>query len=87
MKITKTQLQNIIKEQAKKIIKEDIELPQKDGWYWILIDGYNSPTPCWFSDDEDGGYFLPGGMGDSSSMGIYKNDIVKVGPEIIEPIF
>ena len=60
----------------------DVEFPTKSGWFWVLVDGYENPTPCWFSyseDDEDC-YFLPGGMGDSSSMGLYR-----AGPEIIEP--
>ena len=33
-----------------------IELPEKNGWYWIRMKGYNIGTPCWFSkdiDDED----------------------------------
>jgi len=59
--------------------------PSKDGWYWVLIDGYDKPTPCWFMLQSN--CFLPGGMGDSSSMGLYESDIKKVGPEIIEPNF
>jgi len=31
--------------------------------------------------------FLPAGLGDSSSMGIYLDEIVKIGPEINEPLF
>lgn len=67
----------------------DIELPKKSGWYWVLIYGYDNPTPCWYSysKDESDCCFLPGGMGDSSSTGLYKIDISKVGSEIIVPIF
>jgi len=61
------------------------KLPTKSGWYWVLIDGYDDPTPCWYMDDLE--CFLPGGLGDSSSMGLYKDDIEKVGPEIEVPIF
>ena len=59
-------------------------------WYWIYIDGYNKPTPCWLSIDRydiNDSYFLPGGMGDGSSMGLYSRDVDRVGPEIIEPKF
>ena len=68
------------------------KLPIKSGWYWVLIDGYDTPTPCWYNapnpdDQDDDGYFLPVRMGDSSDSGLYENDIEKVGPEIIEPIF
>ena len=71
-------------------MKEKLELPIKDGWYWVLIKGYEIGTPCWFSksdDEEDDSYFLAGGMGDSSSSGIYADEIEKIGPEIIEPKF
>jgi len=63
--------------------------PNKSGWYWILIDGYYSPTPCWFDlrDNSEDNCFLPGGLGDSSSMGIYINEITSIGPEIIVPKF
>jgi len=61
------------------------KLPTKSGWYWVLIDGYDTPTPCWYMDDLN--CFLPGGLGDSSSMGLYEDDIEKVGPEIEVPIF
>ena len=75
-----------------KIIKisEQLELPTKNGWYWVMIDGYDIPTPCWFSYDESNpeySYFLPGGMGDSSSTGLYLRDLIKIGPEIEEPTF
>lgn len=66
------------------------DLPKSDGWYWILMDGYEDPTPCWYQYDRDEphmSYFLPGGMGDSSSMGIYMEDIEKIGSEIIVPLF
>lgn len=61
-------------------------LPEKCGWFWVLIDGYINPTPCWYSGPRNGDdeYFLPGGMGDSSSNGLYIDDIQKIGPEIIE---
>ena len=64
------------------------ELPLENGWYWILIDGYETPTPCWFSldiNDKNDSYFLPGGMGDSSSMGLYVDDIIRVIERIVEP--
>ena len=68
------------------------ELPKKSGWYWVLIEGYDTPHPCWFSrvdqwnNPEKDSYFLPGGLGDASSMGIYLDEIEKIGPEIEEPI-
>lgn len=71
-------------------ISEQLELPTKNGWYWVMIDGYDIPTPCWFSYDESNpeySYFLPGGMGDSSSTGLYLRDLTKIGPEIEEPTF
>ena len=61
------------------------KLPNKSGWFWVLIDGYDEPTPCWYMDDLQ--CFLPGGLGDSSSMGIYEDEIEKVGPEIVVPNF
>ena len=64
---------------------QNLKLPNKSGWFWVLIDGYDEPTPCWYMDDEQ--CFLPAGLGDSSSMGIYEDEIVKVGPEIIVPDF
>lgn len=65
-----------------------LQFPTKDGWYWVLIDGWTTPTPCWFmSGSGDEGCFLPGGMGDSSSTGLYREDISKIGPEITQPIF
>jgi hypothetical protein len=66
------------------------DLPTTNGWYWVLIDGYNDPTPCWYyywKSNPVESYFLPGGMGDSSSMGLFINDIQKIGPEIIVPFF
>jgi hypothetical protein len=75
------------------MVDKKMILPEKSGWYWVLIDGYDSPTPCWFSrvdnwNDPDGdSYFLPGGMGDSSSMGLYIDDLEEIGPEIIVPKF
>ena len=40
--------------------------PTKSGWYWVLLDGYDSPTPCWYKHDpydaDDERCFLPGGM-------------------------
>ncbi len=61
------------------------KLPSKTGWYWVLITGYNTPTPCWYMNESE--CFLPGGLGDSSSMGLYQDDIEKVGPEIVVPLF
>jgi hypothetical protein len=75
-------------------INDPKKLPQKSGWYWVLIKGYDEPTPCWymgpdsFSSYEKGDEcFLPGGMGDSSSNGIYIDEIERIGPEIIVPNF
>lgn len=67
----------------------ELEFPSKSGWYWVVIDGYDTPTPCWFShsEDMDDCHFLPAGLGDSSSDGLYMDDIYKIGPEIIEPKF
>ena len=59
--------------------------PSKTGWYWVLIDGYKKPIPCWYTQGTD--YFLPAGLGDGSSMGLYEDEIEKVGPEIIQPEF
>ena len=73
---------------------ENLNIPTKSGWYWILIKGYKEPTPCWYmgpdsfySYEEGDENFLPGGMGDSSSNGIYMDEIERVGPEIIVPNF
>lgn len=66
------------------------DLPTTNGWYWVLIDGYNEPTPCWYyywKSNPERSYFLPGGMGDSSSMGLDISEIKKIGPEIIVPFF
>ena len=52
------------------------KLPNKSGWFWVLIDGYNKPTPCWYMNDLQ--CFLLGGLGDSSSMGIYEDEIEKL---------
>jgi hypothetical protein len=71
--------------------QKQLNYPSVDGWYWVLVDGYKRPIPCWYMKTShpdpkgDPGCFLPGGMGDSSSTGLYSNDISKIGPEIIEP--
>lgn len=67
--------------------KENI--PQKSGWYWVLIKNPNEPKPCWFMYCDEPKYscFLPGGLGDSSSMGLYQDYIETIGPEINVPIF
>lgn len=72
-----------------KKVFENVEFPTESGWYWVLLKGYDSPTPCWYmhSNDYDDRCFLPGGMGDSSSMGVYSDDIDRVGPEIQVPNF
>jgi len=60
----------------------------KDGsWHWLLLDGYDWYMPCLFmkGQDPEDSCFLPGGLGDSSSMGIYADEIEKIGPEIIAP--
>lgn len=65
------------------------DFPQKSGWYWVLLDGYECPTPCWFvkAQQSDDDCFIPAGLGDTSRDGIYAEDIDRVGPEIIEPEF
>ena len=73
-----------------KKVFEKMEIPKKEGWYWILLDGYDSPTPCWLMIDKrdpENSCFLPAGLGDSSRDGIYMNEIKKIGPEIVEPKF
>ena len=69
---------------------EAADLPKENGWYWVLIDGYETPTPCSYfynKEEPEDSYFLPGGMGDSSSMGLYFGDLEKVGLKIIIPKF
>lgn len=64
------------------------DLPKKNGWYWVLIGGYSEYLPCWLclevDDDLDGSYVLPGGVGDDGD-GVYMDDIIKFGDEIIQP--
>jgi hypothetical protein len=60
-------------------------MPKKDGWFWVLLMDYDHPIPCWYN--VEGGYFLPGGLGDSSSAGIFEDEVDKVGPEIHQPTF
>lgn len=55
------------------------------GWYWLLLDGYDFLIPCQYFISDDKCYFLAAGLGDSSSSGIYMEDIKTIGPEIIEP--
>ena len=57
--------------------------PPKSGWFWVDI-GDDTKIPCWYDGDD---CFLPAGLGDSSSTGLYHDDIDKIGPEIIEPDF
>jgi hypothetical protein len=40
-----------------------------------------------YDDDLEDSCFLPGGMGDVSSNGVYLDDIAKIGPQIIIPVF
>lgn len=66
------------------------DLPKKDGWYWIKSKySYDKrPIACYYQYNNlepEASYFLPGKVGDSSSNGIYMDDIVKIGPEIQEP--
>lgn len=65
--------------------------PNDEGWYWVLENGTDSPIPCWFMklsiSDADDWCFLPGGLGDSSSTGIFIDDIEKIGPAISQPEF
>ena len=73
-----------------KKVFESMEMPIKEGWYWILFDGYDSPTPCWFMIDKkypESSCFLPAGLGDASRDGVYMNEITRIGPEIVEPKF
>ena len=59
-------------------------------YYWVLFLGYRKPTPCYFyksNYEPESSCFLPGGMGDTSSNGVYADDIAKIGPEIIVPKF
>lgn len=70
--------------------EKKLKYPVKSGWYWVLIEGYDSPTPCWFDYNNripEDSFFLPAGLGDSSSTGLYLEDLEKIGPEIIEPKF
>lgn len=66
------------------------DLPLKNGWFWVLFKGYDRPKPCWFvrnNNDIEESCFLQGGLGDTSSMGVYIDEIEKIGPEINEPEF
>lgn len=66
------------------------DLPKENGWYWVLICDYKTPTPCFYSYNEqepESSYFLPGGVGDSSSAGLYIEDIEKVISKIAVPNF
>jgi hypothetical protein len=95
IKLTEQDLTNIVKRVIRESdISNSQKLPEKTGWYWVLIEGYSEPTPCYymgpdsFSQYEEGDeYFLPGGIGDSSSNGVYLSEINKIGPEIEVPIF
>ena len=66
---------------------EEISKLKDRSWYWLLLDGYDWYMPCLFmkGQDPEDSCFLPGGLGDSSSMGIYADEIEKIGPEIIAP--
>ena len=75
-------------------VSENRKIPSKSGWYWILIKGYDEPIPCYYmgpdsfhSYEEGDECFLPGGMGDSSSNGVYMDEIERIGPEIQVPNF
>lgn len=76
-----------------KKVFESVSLPSEGGWYWVLLEGYDHPTPCWYVPETKRGYetydyyFLPGGIGDRSSMGIYLDDIKRIGPKIDVPDF
>lgn len=57
-------------------------------WYWVLVEGYDWYMPCLFmedKDDKEDSCFLPAGLGDTSSMGIYLDEIEKIGSEITPP--
>jgi hypothetical protein len=67
---------------------EELKELKTKSWYWVLVDGYDFYIPCWFYKNEEElerSYFLPAGLGDSSSMGIYLDDIEKIGNEITPP--
>ena len=66
---------------------EEISKLKDNSWYWLLLDGYDWYMPCLFMKgrDSEDSCFLPAGLGDSSSMGIYADEIEKIGPEIIAP--
>lgn len=72
-------------------IIEQMSKLKHGSYYWVLFDGYENPTPCFFYKDKydrvDRSCFLPGGIGDTSSMGVYIEDIAKIGPEITVPKF
>jgi hypothetical protein len=83
---------NLLKEDSN--TEDNKQLPEKSGWYWVLIKGYKKPKPCWYmgpdsfySYEEGDECFLPGGVGDSSSMGVYIDEVEKIGPEIEVPEF
>lgn len=72
-------------------IKEQMMSLESGMYYWVQFKGYatDNPIPCYFMKDidPDDSCFLPGGMGDSSSMGVYADEISKIGPKIEVPIF
>lgn len=70
--------------------KKKLELPEKNGWYWVRLKLTKKVKPCLFfkdEEDEEDSFFLAGGMGDASRNGLYSDDIESIGPEIIEPEF
>lgn len=64
-------------------MKDGLELPSVDGWYWVHI-GYSFPVPCWYDVEEKS--FKPAGLGDEESD-LYESDIERIGPKIEEPEF
>jgi|APCry1669192269_1035402.scaffolds.fasta_scaffold00806_14 hypothetical protein len=66
------------------------KFPTKSGWFWVKIQK-NYIVPCYFDYNInyiDSLYFLPGGLGDGSSNGLYEDDFEEFyEEEIIQPKF
>jgi hypothetical protein len=67
------------------------KFPTKSGWYWVKIQK-DYIVPCYFTYIENDRYndscFLAGGLGDSSSNGLYEDDFEEFyKEEIIQPKF
>ena len=66
------------------------KFPTKSGWYWVKIEE-DYIVPCYFTYEKDSDsdpYFLPGGLGDGSSNGLYEDEFEDFyKKEIIQPKF